>query len=72
MEKYVIDRIEENFFVLENEDGKVIDVEKILIPGGKEGDVVAFEKGEYFVLEEETQKRKAIISEKIKRVFGKK
>lgn len=71
MEKYVIDRCEENFFVLEKEDGTTIDVEKSLIPGGKEGDVATFENGEYHLLEEETKKRKDIISEKMKRVFGK-
>ena len=36
----VVDRIEEDYIVLELEDGSVVDVPKVLIPGAKEGDVI--------------------------------
>ncbi len=35
-----VDRIEEDYIVLELEDGNIIDVPKELIPGAKEGDIV--------------------------------
>ena len=72
MEKYIVDRFEENFAVLEKESGGTIDVDKTLLPGAKEGDVVIFENGTYSVSEDETKKRKAFMAEKIKRLFGKK
>ena len=40
MEKYIIDRFEGEFAVLEKEDGGTIDVPKTQIPDAKEGDVV--------------------------------
>ncbi len=36
----IVDRIEEDYIVLELEDGNIIDVPKELIPGAKEGDIV--------------------------------
>ena len=72
MEKYIVDRFEENFAVLEKESGGTIDVDKSLLPDAEEGDVVIFENGTYSVSEEETRKRKALIAEKMKRLFGKK
>ena len=35
-----VDRIEEDYIVLELEDGNIIDVPKELIPWAKEGDIV--------------------------------
>lgn len=35
-----VDRIEEDYIVLELENGNIIDVPKELIPGAKEGDIV--------------------------------
>ena len=36
----VIDRIEEDYIVVELEDGTIVDVPRVLIPGAKEGDLV--------------------------------
>lgn len=36
----VVDRIEEDYIVLELENGNIIDVPKELIPGAREGDIV--------------------------------
>ena len=35
-----VDRIEEDYIVLELEDGSIVDIPKELIPGAKEGDIV--------------------------------
>ena len=69
MEKYIIDRIEEDFAVLEKEDGTIENVKAAFIKDCKEGDVVAFCDGEYIVLKEETLKRKKNIEEKMNKLF---
>ena len=71
MEKYIIDRFEEDFAVLEMETGGTIDVPKSEIPDGKEGDVVILENGVYQVDEAETQKRKEMIKQKLSELFKK-
>ena len=48
----VVDRIEEDFIVLELEDGSVVDVPKVLIPGAKEGDVI-----DIYINRDETDKK---------------
>ena len=70
--KYIIDRFEGEFAVLEKEDGGIIDVPKSEIEGAKEGDVVLFENGLYTIDIEETEKRKALIEEKMKKLFERK
>lgn len=70
--KYIIDRFEGEFAVLEKEDGGIIDVPKSEIEGAKEGDVVLFENGFYTIDIEETEKRKALIEEKMKKLFERK
>ena len=47
-----VDRIEEDYIVLELEDGSVVDVPKILIPGAKEGDVI-----DIYINRDETDKK---------------
>ena len=69
MEKYIIDRFEEEYLVLEKETGEIKDVLKDEIPDAKEGDVVIFENGKYTVDKEETEKRKKIIAEKLRKLF---
>ena len=70
--KYIIDRFEGEFAVLEKEDGGTIDVPKSEIENAKEGDVILFENGVYIIDAEETEKRKALIEEKMKKLFGRK
>lgn len=70
--KYIVDRFEGEFAVLEKEEGGTIDVPRSEIPKAKEGDVVLFENGAYSIDAEETKKRKALIEEKMKKLFGRK
>ena len=72
MKKYIIDRYEENFAVLEKEEGGTINVDKSLLPDAKKGDVVIEKNGEFFVDSKLTMERKATIAEKIRRLFGRK
>ena len=69
MEKYILDRFEEELAVLEKEDGSTKNVRKELLAGAKEGDVIIFCDGGYIVDADETAKRRAAIIEKAKKVF---
>ena len=69
MEKYIVVRFEENIAVLEKENGEIINVSKEHVKG-KENDVVFSLNDEYITDEEETQKRKFLIKEKMRNVFG--
>ena len=71
MEKYIVDRVEGDFAVLEKESGGTIDVPKKDIPDAKEGDVLILENGIYKVSLEETQRRKELIAEKMRKLFEK-
>ena len=70
MEKYIVDRFEENFAVLEKEAGGTVDVPVSELPPLSEGDVVFFENGTYHKDSEETEKRKKMIAEKMRKLFG--
>lgn len=69
MEKYIIDRFEGDFAVLEKEDGGKVDVKKELLKNACEGDAVIFENGEYIIDAVETQKRRKNIEEKMRKLF---
>lgn len=59
MRKFVLDRIEENKAVLECENGESVTLEiKALPPNIKEGDVLVFGEGSYFLNEKETEERR--------------
>ena len=70
--KYVIDRFEGEFAVLEKEEGGTFDVPKSELGDAKEGDVVLLDDGVYIVDAEETRKRKEMIAEKMRKLFGRK
>ena len=72
MKKFIIDRFEEEFAVLEKDEGGTVDVPRIKIPDAKEGDVILLENGVYTIDEAETLKRKEIIAEKMKKLFERK
>lgn len=72
MEKFIVDRFEENFAVLEREAGGTVDVDKYLLPEAKTGDVIILENGMYRIDKDETAQRKACIKEKMERLLGKK
>lgn len=72
MKKFIVDRFEEEYAVLEKEEGGTVDVLKSELPEVREGDVLTYENGIYTVDCEETQKRKELIREKMRKLFEKK
>lgn len=68
MEKYIVVRFEKDLAVLEKENGEIKNVPKKLVKG-KENDVLIQLNGEYITDKEETEKRKLLIKEKMKKVF---
>ncbi len=64
---FAIDRFEENFAVLEDEDESHINVLRSKLPiGVNEGDVMFLLDGHYFFDKEETERRRNYIIEKLK------
>ena len=72
MEKYIVDRLEEDFIVLEKETGGSIDIKRELLPDAKRGDVLIGENGVFLIDEQETLERKKRIFEKMNKLFEKK
>ena len=62
--KVIIDRIEEKFAVAELPDGSFADIPRVLLPNGKEGDVVIIQ-----IDRDETVKRTEKIQAMIQQVF---
>lgn len=62
--KYIVDRVEDEYIVLESTDGNMINIPRKLIPEALENDVITIE-----VDYEETKKRKEKIEELMARVF---
>ncbi len=62
--KVIIDRFEGDFAVVEIENGKVINIPKILFPDACEGDIV-----EITINKEETDRRKKHIQDLINKTF---
>ena len=71
MERYIIDRFEGDYAVLEKEEGGTIDVLKSDLPDADEGDVIIFENGFYRADKEETLRRQELIAEKMRKLFEK-
>ena len=63
--RVIIDRLEENFAVVETETGVMVDLPRILVPEAKEGDVVNIT-----VDASATDKRKQAIAELMKDLFA--
>lgn len=69
---YIIDRFEENFAVLEDENFRHIDIHRSKLPeDAAEGDVLCFNGGNYMIDRIRTQSRKHLIEEKMRRVLKK-
>lgn len=67
MKKFTIDRIENKKAVLECENGELVTLDVTSLPKNiKEGDILNFEEGSYFLNADETEKRK----EKIKNLMN--
>lgn len=65
--KYIVDRIEENYVVLENGKDNVFNVKKSDIIGNiKEGDIVYIKDNLYFIDEKSTKVRKEEIDNLMK------
>lgn len=57
-EKYIVDRFEENYAVIETKKQKMINVNKKDLPKDiKPGDILVKKDGKYKILKEETEKR---------------
>jgi hypothetical protein len=66
----IIDRFEENLAVCEREDGKIINIERNMIPqDAKEGDVLVVDENRIFIDREETLKRRKKIEEMTKNLW---
>ncbi|MBQ8391279.1 MAG: DUF3006 domain-containing protein [Clostridia bacterium] len=72
MKKYIVDRFEEDFVVLEEETGGSINIKRELLPDANRGDVLTEENGAFIIDEQETLERKKRISEKMNKLFEKK
>jgi len=64
--RVIVDRIEDNYMVIELEDGRFINISKELIPDIKEGDVIDIN-----INHEETLKRKKEITQVMNDLFEK-
>lgn len=70
MKKFTIDRIEEDRAVLECENGEMVSLEVSSLPKNiKEGDILEFSDGSYFLDDEETEKRKKHIKDLMSNLF---
>ncbi|MBR3935769.1 MAG: DUF3006 domain-containing protein [Oscillospiraceae bacterium] len=62
LEVYKLDRIEEDFAVLESPSGKMISVPKNLLPkNAKDGDCFSYDDKNFTFSEEETNRRKKAV-----------
>lgn len=70
MKKFTVDRIENEKVVLECENKDCVSLDASSLPKKiKEGDVLYFEEGSYFLDEAETQKRKENIKKLMNSLF---
>ena len=70
MKKLTIDRIEEGKAVLECENGEMVNLDVSSLPKNiKEGDILEFADGSYFLDDEETENRKRHIRDLMSNLF---
>ena len=68
--KYIIDRFEKTKAILEEDEGKFIEIEKSLLPEkAKEGDCVEFKDNKYIIKKEETENLKKEINDLMDDLF---
>lgn len=71
--KYSVDRIEENFAVCEDEDGKFINIQLSDLPEGvREGDLISLENSVAVILKDETEARRKKLAALRKEILAKK
>ncbi len=70
--RYIIDRFEGRFAVLEAENGEYIGVERARLPDqAQEGSVVLHELGRFTLDQQATQERRALMREKLDSLWKK-
>ena len=70
MKKFIIDRLDDSKAVLECENGDIVTLEKTSLPKNvKEGDVLFFEEGSYFLNADETEQRRQKIKNLMNSLF---
>ena len=70
MKKFTIDRFEESKAVLECENGDIVTLDITSLPKKvKEGDVLFFEEGSYFLNADETEQRRQKIKNLMNSLF---
>lgn len=70
MERYTIDRFEEDIAVCEREDGAMVDIPCEALPDdAAEGDVLVFDGGTYTLDHDETDERRERIEDKVNALF---
>lgn len=70
MKKFTIDRLEDNKAVLECENGDCVTLDITSLPKNvKEGDVLFFEEGSYFLNADETEQRRQKIQNLMNSLF---
>ncbi len=66
----IIDRFEGDIAVIEGDDG-IFDISRDLLPdNAAEGDVIISADGIYYVDEEETENRRKLFAERLRRLTG--
>lgn len=70
--KYTLERIEDNIAVLEDEQGRFIEVDSVLLPeNAKIGSILLFENENYHLFGLVDEERKQRIQDKYKMLFDK-
>lgn len=70
MKKFIIDRLDDSKAVLECENGDIVTLDKTSLPKNvKEGDVLFFEEGSYFLNADETEQRRQKIKNLMNSLF---
>ncbi|AOR24617.1 DUF3006 domain-containing protein [Clostridium taeniosporum] len=70
VDKYIVDRIEENYVVIESSEGEIIEVSLSNIKGNiRDGDVLIKKEDVFIIDKEETLKRKQAINNMMKNMW---
>ena len=72
MLEYIVERLEEQEVILETQTCETCRLPRKELPGNlKEGMVLNFSEGRWFINEEATRQRRNIMERKLEKVFGK-
>ena len=69
-EKFTIDRFEQDFAVVERENGEIIDISVMYLPGNvKAGDVIILTENGYIIDEKTTAERRKSNVDRLKKIL---